>query len=134
MSWLSCIVSNVILASPLAVAAWLAQRSLRRPALARLLWICVLVKLVTPPLVSVPINYSPGMMACALGACRCGRHVQLQTLVRDTLPMVLLAVWAAGAGATGWTAWRRWTQFRRLIAQARPATGEWPALAARLAA
>jgi beta-lactamase regulating signal transducer with metallopeptidase domain len=72
-------------------------------------------------------------MACALGTCGCEQHARTQTIVRDTLPWLLLVVWSAGAGATGWTAWRRWTRFRRLLAHASPAPPEWQALAARLA-
>ena len=132
MPWLSCIISNVVLASLLALTGWFVQRWLRRHAVARILWVLVLVKLVTPPLVSVPLRESPGIMACALGACGCERHVRTQTIVRDTLPWVLLAAWSAGAGATGWAAWRRWTRFRRLMAHASPAPPEWQSLAARL--
>src|ERR1700680_4977608 len=103
MPWLSCIISNVVLASLLALTAWFVQRWLRRPAFARILWVLVLVKLVTPPLVSVPLREPSGTMACALGVCGCGQHARTQTIVRDTLPWVLLAAWSAGAGATGWT-------------------------------
>jgi beta-lactamase regulating signal transducer with metallopeptidase domain len=130
MPWLSCIISNVILASLVALAAWFAQRRLGRPALARTLWVLVLVKLVTPPLVTVPLRGSPGIMACALGACGCEHHAQ--TMARGTLPWVLLAAWSVGAGAMGWTAWRRWTRFRRLMAHASPAPPEWQSLAARV--
>jgi bla regulator protein blaR1 len=132
MPWLSCVVSNVLLALLLALAAWLTQRWLRRPAIAHILWVLVLVKLVTPPLVSVPLHGSPGVMACTLGACGCEKHTRTQTIVRDTLPWVLLAAWAAGTGVTGWTAWRRWTRFRRLVAHASPVPPEWDSLVARL--
>lgn len=132
MPWISCIISNVVLATLLALAAWLVQRWLRLPAVARILWVLVLVKLVTPPLVSVPLVELPGTMACALGVCNCGHHGPTQSMVRVTLPLVLLAVWSAGAGATGWTACRRWIQFRRLTAHANPAPPEWQSLAAHL--
>lgn len=137
MPWLSgiiasCIISNVVLASVLALAAWLVQRSLGRPGIARVLWVLVLVKLVTPPLVSMPVHKSPGIVACALGTCGCQQHVHRQTILRDTLPWVLLAAWSTGAGATGWVAWRRWTRFRRLIAHAVPAPPEWQLLAEQL--
>jgi beta-lactamase regulating signal transducer with metallopeptidase domain len=109
------------------------QTRLRRPGVARVLWLLVLVKLVTPPLFDVPVSYPPGLAACAFGMCRCGQHVQTQGFVRHTLPSVLLCVWSAGAFATGWTAWRRWTGFRRLLAHAGPAPAAWQASAARLA-
>jgi len=110
------------------------QRWLRRPAVAHLLWVLVLVKLVTPPLVSVPLSDSPGSMDCTLGACHCGPQTPTQAFVSDTLPWLLLGVWSAGAGATGWIAWRRWARFRQLIVHASPAPPEWQSLAARLAA
>jgi bla regulator protein blaR1 len=132
MPWLSCVVSNVLLALLLALAAWIAQRWLRRHAIAHILWVLVLVKLVTPPLVSVPLSESPGITACALGTCSCGPHPRTQTTMRDILPWVLLAAWSTGATATGWIAWCRWTRFRRLMAHASPAPPEWQSLAAEL--
>jgi beta-lactamase regulating signal transducer with metallopeptidase domain len=47
--------SNLLLSLVLAVAAWLVQRRGRTPWLAHLLWMLVLVKLVTPPLVTAPL-------------------------------------------------------------------------------
>lgn len=127
MSWLSWIASNVFLASLLALAAWLLQRRLRMLAAARILWLLALLKLVTPPIVSVPL----GSLACALGTCNCG-HALTQSFVHDTLPWILLAAWSTGAGATLVIACRRWNRFHRLIAHARPAPEEWQSLAAQL--
>jgi beta-lactamase regulating signal transducer with metallopeptidase domain len=133
MPLLSWVVSNVILALVLALAARSAQR-LGRHALAHVLWVLALVKLVTPPVVAVPLGDPPGRLACALGTCGCDHHPPAQAVVRDTLPWVLLAVWSAGAGTKAWVAWRRWARFRRLTAHAGPAPPEWQELAARLAA
>jgi beta-lactamase regulating signal transducer with metallopeptidase domain len=127
MSWLPCIVSNVVLASLVALTAWFVQRRLRMSAVARILWLLALVKLVTPPVVSVQL----GSLACTLGTCSCG-HALTQTFVRDTLPWALLAAWSAGAGATLWLACCRWHRFQQLVAHACPAPPEWQALAARL--
>jgi beta-lactamase regulating signal transducer with metallopeptidase domain len=132
MPLLNCVLSNVLLALVLAVAASFVQRRLRRPALAHVLWVLVLVKLVTPPLVSVPVGKAPGSVACALGTCGCDHHSPTQAFLRDTLPWLLCGAWTAGAGLTAWTAWRRWTWFRRLTARASPAPAQWQALAARL--
>jgi beta-lactamase regulating signal transducer with metallopeptidase domain len=133
MPLLSWVVSNVILALVLALAAWVARRWLLRPAIAHVLWVLALVKLVTPPLVHVPLGQVPGSLACALGICGCDHQSRTQTYVRDTLPWILLAAWSAGAGTTAWIAWRRWTRFRRLVAHASPAPPEWQVLADRLA-
>ena len=131
MSWLSCIISNIVLALFLAMFAWFVQRWLRQYAVARILWLLVLVKLVTPPMVNLQLGVSAGTTACALGTCACGPHVQEQTIL-GTLPWVFLAIWLAGAGVTGWIAWRRWSQFGRLLEHATPAPLVWQALAARL--
>ncbi|MDH3283683.1 MAG: M56 family metallopeptidase [Acidobacteriota bacterium] len=53
--------SNVLLALALAALAWGVQANGRRPALAHLLWLLVLVKLVTPPLFTVPLVALPGL-------------------------------------------------------------------------
>jgi beta-lactamase regulating signal transducer with metallopeptidase domain len=132
MAWLTWILSNIVLATLLALAAWIVQRWLRRPAIARVLWVLALLKLLTPPLVSVPLFESPGGLACTLGVCNCGPHAVLQPFVREMLPWILLAAWTAGAGATSWNAWRRWLHFRRLLRHASPAPLEWQALASRL--
>jgi bla regulator protein blaR1 len=47
--------SNALVATVLAVAAAGVSRLVRRPALVHSLWLLVLLKLVTPPLVSVPV-------------------------------------------------------------------------------
>src|SRR6266536_2620515 len=112
------------------VLSWVVQGWLRRPAVAHVLWVLVLVKLVTPPLVNVPLGPPPGPAACALGACGCDHHSPAQTFVRGTIPWILLAAWSAGAGTTAWVGWRRWARFRRLTAHAGPAPPEWQSLAA----
>lgn len=134
MPWLSSILSNVVLASLLALTAWFVQARLRHPGVARVLWLLALVKLVTPPLVSVSLIDLPGSMACALGACHCAQHAGTTALVRDQLPWILLAVWSTGAVATLILTGRCWLRFQRLTAHARAAPPEWQTLAARLAA
>lgn len=58
MSWLLIVaLKNAVLVLPLAVCALAAGRWARRPALAHLLWALVLVKLLTPPLVNVPVGW-----------------------------------------------------------------------------
>jgi len=132
MPWLLGILSNVLLASLLALAAWFVQRRLRMYGVARILWVLVLIKLVTPAVLSVPLRQSPGLMACTLGICGCGQHAGRQAIWRETLPWALLGAWSIGAAAKGLIAWRRWARFRRLLAHASPAPPEWQTLAARL--
>ena len=132
MNWVACIASNVLLASLVALAAWSVGRWLNRPGLARILWVLVLAKLVTPPLLTLPVGRPSGRMVCLLGNCHCGQHALAQWVMRDTLPWVLLAVWAVGALATAAVAGHRWMAFRRLLAHAPPAPKKWQVLADRL--
>ena len=56
MSWLLYAgLSNAAIAAILAVPAWIVARQFRRPALAHVLWLLVLLKLVTPPMVPVRV-------------------------------------------------------------------------------
>jgi beta-lactamase regulating signal transducer with metallopeptidase domain len=63
----SVVVSNLLVAGLLAVVAWLVGRSGRRPVLAHALWVLVLVKLVTPPLVRISLPL-PGVSAASVPA------------------------------------------------------------------
>jgi beta-lactamase regulating signal transducer with metallopeptidase domain len=49
--------TNALAATILAVVVWGMTRVWRQPAVAQLLWVLVLVKLVTPPLVSIPWSF-----------------------------------------------------------------------------
>ena len=60
--------SNTVMAGVLALAAFGVGKACRRPALAHALWLLVLLKLVTPPLVRVPVPWPSG--AGAIGAAK----------------------------------------------------------------
>ncbi len=130
MLCLSCVLSNILLALLLGLVAWFIQRWLRWHGIAHVIWVLVLVKLVTPPLVRVPLYESPGNVACKAGTCSCGPHVQTRSW--GTIGWVLLAPWLVGAAAKGWTACARWARFRDLMALAEPSPLQWQALADRL--
>lgn len=57
--------ANAILAAGLAVLAAVASWVVRRAALAHALWLLVLLKLVTPPLMQVPVLRGPGFVEAA---------------------------------------------------------------------
>ena len=62
MSWLLIIgLKNAILVAPIALLALGIGRYSKRPALAHVLWLIVLVKLLTPPLVEVPVGWRIGV-------------------------------------------------------------------------
>lgn len=52
----SCVASNVVLAGGLAIVAVAVTRVWRNPHLAHALWLLVLIKLITPPIVRLPID------------------------------------------------------------------------------
>lgn len=53
--------SNLVVSTILALIAWGVQRSVHSPALANLLWALVLVKMVTPPLLAIPLLQVPSV-------------------------------------------------------------------------
>ena len=65
MSIMECVVSNVAIATVLALVAALVGRVTAKPQVTHALWVLVLVKLVTPPLVHIPVSY-PFSKAIAL--------------------------------------------------------------------
>ena len=130
MTLLSWLVSNLLLAMPLAAAAWLVQHRFKQPAVAHVLWMLILLKIVTPPLFAVPLYELPPKSPCELGTCQCGPHSPSPLAVG--LTNYFLGVWVFGGLLAGWTAWRRWKRFQRLIASAAPAPAECRSLAERL--
>ena len=58
--------SNFVVASILAVVAWVVQRQVRSASLSNLLWALVLIKLITPPLVSIPVLEVPSISSSSV--------------------------------------------------------------------
>lgn len=56
IDWLQPVISNLLVASLIGGLAWLAGRGGKRAPLAHLLWVAFFVKLVTPPIVLLPIS------------------------------------------------------------------------------
>src|SRR5262249_8805325 len=57
-SFLEMVLSNAVMATLLAVLAAVVSQLCRRPALVHSLWLLVLLKLITPPLLPVPVPWS----------------------------------------------------------------------------
>ncbi|MHB8973776.1 MAG: M56 family metallopeptidase [Pirellulaceae bacterium] len=57
MPIMECVVSNVAIATALALVAALVGRVTAKPQVTHALWLLVLVKLVTPPIVHIPVSY-----------------------------------------------------------------------------
>ena len=62
-SILQIAVSNLCVSLALAVVAWAVHATGKRPLVAHLLWLLALAKLVTPPIVTVPVVPIPGLAA-----------------------------------------------------------------------
>jgi beta-lactamase regulating signal transducer with metallopeptidase domain len=54
--WLQLVVSNILVAGLIALLAWQVGRSGRQATLAHILWLAFFIKLITPPIVLMPIN------------------------------------------------------------------------------
>ena len=54
-------ISNLAIATLVAVIAWWVQHRIRSASLANLLWALVLIKLITPPIFSVPVLQIPSV-------------------------------------------------------------------------
>jgi bla regulator protein BlaR1 len=61
-AWLQLVAANILVASLLGCLAWQVGRSGRRATLAHLLWVAFFVKLITPPIVLLPISVPEAWM------------------------------------------------------------------------
>ena len=52
---IQAILSNLLVSTILAAIAWSVQRRYQAASLANLLWVIVLIKMITPPLFSIPL-------------------------------------------------------------------------------
>src|SRR5439155_1717180 len=83
MSWLvSIALTNAALATLLALVALAVCRLVRSPALTHLLWVIVLLKLFTPPLIQIPVGWK-----LALLPVRWAANSTLAANSTDHLPM-----------------------------------------------
>jgi beta-lactamase regulating signal transducer with metallopeptidase domain len=139
----------------LALAAVLAGRSLKRPALVHALWIVVLLELLVPPLLEVGVLPRTALFdsghpqplpaaavrAAALGdvpepaASTTGPEVDSAgASLAAVLPIALVAIWAAGTLCVLILAACRVRRFGRLLVHATEPPGEMRAAARKLAA
>ncbi|MCR9244693.1 MAG: M48 family metalloprotease [bacterium] len=144
--------NNLVLSLAIALAAWVAQRILRSPVLAHLLWLLVLVKLVTPPLVTLPVLPAPAEAIAtptptviepeAVGLATSATFLEVDTVVPvaagtfdlTNLTAALVATWLLGSFVVLAVSLRRIRRFHRaLTLSARPAGTDVQRLARELA-
>src|SRR5262245_51241671 len=90
MTWLLEIgLSNLVVASALALIAAMIGRCCRRPALTHALWLLVLLKLITPPLIRVPLSLPAlgGEHSNYFDSHWAGAQLPLQDLAQQSRPM-----------------------------------------------
>lgn len=139
---MQCAASNWCISSVLAVLAWLAQTRLRRPMLAHLLWVLVLVKLVTPPLLCLPVLPPPAdavtatpVLAMPVAAIEMPRIAVIEaTSSWLTASNTALLIWLVGSLIVLLWSTVRVVRFHRLLRLAsRPAPRALQAVANQLA-
>ncbi len=86
------ILSNILIAAALAGAAWAAERWMKRPLLAHLLWLLAFVKLMCPPLLEVETSLLPAQSGTTgTGWIQTAFHFWLQTRT------LILVCWLTGS-------------------------------------
>ncbi|MEM9368922.1 MAG: M56 family metallopeptidase [Planctomycetota bacterium] len=150
-AFLTGLLSNMLLASALTILALAIGRLCRNPHVSHALWLLVLLKLVTPPIIEVPIPSSLGVIstesptAASIGASdsrrvettvmtpgqpRSARMIdtgrRLNVAEAQRFPFswrgLLLAGWSLGTVALLSVAFRRHAKFSHLVSESRLAT------------
>src|SRR5438105_3117554 len=139
---------NAAAAAVLAALAAALSYFVRAPAVRHAAWVLVLLKLVTPPLFSLPLPVLPASWAPQPEVCVAGAFIDSvaarETPTAPATPVIARTSgpdWTDGlrlawpAGALGWFAWqgRRIVRFRRRVRAAEEAPAEVQAAATRIA-
>jgi beta-lactamase regulating signal transducer with metallopeptidase domain len=130
--------SNLLISGAIGLLAFGVHRRGRYPALAHLLWVLALVKVVTPPVLSMPLAVLPaaapadGSASFVAPATRLGEAPGAAAALPTTGagvtwawlgeglatygPVVLVAIWLLGSGIVALASARRIRRFSRLLA------------------
>ena len=134
------IASNLLVSATIAAVAWLIQSRQRHAALAHMLWTIALIKLLTPPLFTLPVvPFATTNLASTTQADGTTAVVSTDALAEVAvsgwqLDMLSIAGLAWLIGSVGFLLWSllRVSRFNRLLQSS--STAATPALAAELAA
>ena len=119
--------SNALLSAVLAMVAWIVHRHGRYPSIAHLLWVVVLIKAITPPLLILPAPWAgvnavlppSGSWSGGIGeAAVSGVSAPLPTVGISPLDVglaVFFVLWLAGSAAVLVASLRRIQHFGRLL-------------------
>ncbi len=112
--------SNLLASAVIAGFAYAVHRRGQYPVLAHLLWVLVLVKLITPPVLSLPMAHIPATSALLGGPAAAGGGTLLEApfgmgaLIDDAL-VGLLIIWGIGSGIVLGVSVLRIYRFDRLL-------------------
>ena len=108
---LNVAIQNTIAAAALTVVAFVSSRLIKRPALAHLLWLVVLIKLMSPPIVKIPIHVGSEPVNPRQIDVSIAQDVDLTTSLADSsvarhrykmgdvLSFLFISVWLTGTAA-----------------------------------
>lgn len=131
----NAMLSNAAVAAGLALLALAVSGAVRRPVIRHAAWLVVLLKLVTPPLIAIPLMVLPSSWNAGSSAGELQSFVLTPAEEKSAsapIPetgLISLAEWALmvwAAGSVGWFAWqgRKVLRFRRRVARAEEASRE----------
>ena len=112
--------SNLLVSGVIALAAYGVHRRGRYPMLSHLLWVLVLVKLVTPPLLTLPVATLPAMgglvsTAGLTGMASAAPSPSLVAILASSAISALLLAWAVGSAIVFFVSVWRIRRFDRLL-------------------
>ncbi|MGD8683185.1 MAG: M56 family metallopeptidase [Chloroflexota bacterium] len=129
-SLLELALGNAAISLTLAVLAYAVHRHRRYPAVAHLLWVLVLVKAITPPLLVLPVAVGQAVVSTSPPPAGAAIPAAMPSIVADSMaafalehaPIVLALAWLLGSSVVLVTTVRRIRRFGRLLGtSARPA-------------
>ncbi len=125
---------NALMVVPLALLAAVVGRRSRRPALTHALWLLVLLKLVTPPLIPFPISWPTDWPADLAADPTPGMDRPVRSVAAPAIswPAALGVLWLTGTALYLGVALVRVLRFQRLLRHTQPASAEVQAEAAAL--
>lgn len=130
-SLLKIALTNAVMALVLALIVWLITLRCKRPALVHGLWVLVLLKLITPPLIDLPVVSMPHEEPSEVIPQVDVSPVSVPEAVVVPVPSfewswreTLISVWLTGSALIVLFALRQIFQFMRMLRRASPVSGE----------
>lgn len=135
---LSALLGNAAVAVPLSLLAWVTWRFTRHAALTRFVCLLIVIKLLTPPLWSLPVHLPAAASRPAALVVPVAPVATLKPMppTRTAWPLIaagIVLVWSVGTGSYVFVVARNLRRARRLVRRAAPADARTVELAAEAA-